>query len=222
MSFELKIASFSVVVAGAMNPSIHHPVWYRHVGLLSEEEEREAIEGRQALLVPLPAPMAQFETGLFQVSCQQNRWQILTANLAATDRIVSIAEKLFDEILPHTPVTQFGYNFDFVFDVAKGGVGRALGRLLCTIPFDLGIDDPASGEWKVAERRDTALMSLTVKSGTEDSSVAILTNYNYLPVSDKFELFKLADFVKSEYAKHREHSERRALSIAGKLASLLD
>ena len=210
MSFEPKVASFSVVVTGAMNPSIHHPVWYRHVGLLSEQEEREAIEGKQALLIPLPAPMAQFETGLFQVSCQQNRWQILTANHAATDRIVSIAETLFDEILPHTPVTQFGYNFDFVFDIAKGGVGRVLGRLLCAMPFDLGIEDPTSGEWKVAERRDRAIMSIALKPGTEDSSVAILTNYSYVPPSDKFALFKLADFLKSEYSRHQEHSEQLA------------
>ena len=219
MSFEPKVASFSVVVTGAMNPSIHHPVWYRHVGLLSEQEEREAIEGKQALLIPLPAPMAQFETGLFQVSCQQNRWQILTANHAATDRIVSIAETLFDEILPHTQVTQFGYNFDFVFDIAKGGVGRVLGRLLCAMPFDLGIEDPTSGEWKVAERRDRAIMSIALKPGTEDSSVAILTNYSYVPPSDKFALFKLADFFKSEYSRHQEHSEQLALSIAERLAS---
>ena len=145
MSFEPKVASFSVVVTGAMNPSIHHPVWYRHVGLLSEQEEREAIEGKQALLIPLPAPMAQFETGLFQVSCQQNRWQILTANHAATDRIVSIAETLFDEILPHTPVTQFGYNFDFVFDIAKGGVGRVLGRLLMRHALRPGYRGPNFG-----------------------------------------------------------------------------
>jgi hypothetical protein len=217
-----KSLSFSIVVVGSMNPAIHHPLWYRHVELLDEQEKNEAIDGQSALLLPSPTPMAQFNTLAFQINCQSNRWQILTTNAEYSNRILSLTETLFDKILPHTPVTQLGFNFDFVFDNEQLGTARALGRLVCRIPLALGVDDPISGEWRVAEQRDNATMTLVIKSGADGKSVIIATNYTFLHPAKEFEIFVLADNFKYNYGKHLVESERRACSIAEQLYAQRD
>ncbi len=164
VSYELKGASFSVVVVGAMNPSIHHPIWYRHVGLLDEQEEKVALE-KPAILLPVPMRMASFETESFQISCQHDRWQILTTNPACADRILSLTEKLFDVLLSHTPVTQFGYNFDFTFGLGRQAVARMLGHLLCGMSVDLGINEPISGDWRVTEARGNCAGEFEFEAG---------------------------------------------------------
>ena len=60
MSDGPKAETIAIVVLGSMNPSIHHAAWYRRVGLLNDQEEKEAIEGKGAVLLPFPGPLARF------------------------------------------------------------------------------------------------------------------------------------------------------------------
>src|SRR5690349_21052972 len=94
----------SFVLTGSMNPALHHPLWYRDRGLISEAEEKQALEKGSPMLLPSPQPYASFSAGFFQVKCDAERWEITTSRPDQFDTIRGIAQKLFDEVLPHTPV----------------------------------------------------------------------------------------------------------------------
>ncbi len=65
-------------------------------------------------------------------------------------------------------------------------------------------------------------MSLSLKPGMDDSSVQILNNFNYFQRPDKYEFFKLREHYQYDYPRDRADSERRARSIAEKLASIAE
>jgi hypothetical protein len=115
---------FSIVVLGAMNPRIHHPLWYRQHNLISEAESVSAME---ADIVVLPH-LAQFRTAGITVVCHLERWEIKTSDMAVRPRILQIANDIFDSILPETPVSLFAFNNDFLRKTELQDVKRALGR----------------------------------------------------------------------------------------------
>jgi hypothetical protein len=98
--------SYSVVVAGNMNPSIHHPSWYRSCDLLSEGDEAFSLKSRKVLLL---ADFSTFTTPSLHVECTLERWSA-TAK-PSTDRkvVLELAKGTFDH-LSETPVTAFGLN----------------------------------------------------------------------------------------------------------------
>src|SRR6202030_1678960 len=101
---------WSIVVIGLMNPAIHHPSWYQSMQLLDKQEVDYA--GSASALVPivLAPQIAQFAVQEFKIVCLSNRWEIQTQRPEAVDRILKVASRVF-EILDHTPVNAFGFNF---------------------------------------------------------------------------------------------------------------
>src|SRR5438045_1287998 len=95
-------SQYSVVLTGHMNAPIHHPYWYRHEGLITEAEEQEAVKSDKLILLP---QLSQFFAGSIEVLCQEGRWEIKTSDSSSADRIRQIAVRLFDGVLPHTPVS---------------------------------------------------------------------------------------------------------------------
>jgi hypothetical protein len=95
----------SIIVVGAMNPAIHHPLWYRHHDLLSEPEASTALVS----LITFPA-LARFTFGSCQVFCRQDQWEIRTTDSDLRPRILDIAARLFDNLLPQTPMASFAFN----------------------------------------------------------------------------------------------------------------
>ena len=98
-----------IQITGAMNAAIHHPAWYRLVGLISEHEYESAINGR-----PASGPISSsflFRAG--EIQCQPQAWTVSTAQLEDLSPIVTMAAKLFDNLLPHTPIQAYSIAFFF-------------------------------------------------------------------------------------------------------------
>jgi hypothetical protein len=130
--------TYSIVVAGNMNPTIHHPAWYKFIKALSDEEFASTGAGggvpepfvkpgepespiTPGVIVCTPA-FSQFTAGRIRVVCVEQTWTIATPDLKLWDRIRDIAVAVF-EALGHTPVAAYGLNFAFhrktkVVDVA--------------------------------------------------------------------------------------------------------
>ncbi|ADI15578.1 hypothetical protein [Truepera radiovictrix] len=103
-----------IAIDGTMNPTIHHPTWYQLIGLLSWEDTAFATAGRHLLVTP---SVSTFRVPAFALRCKRERWEIRTVSREARTRILNVALKTFDDLLPQTPVTGFHFTFRFSIEV---------------------------------------------------------------------------------------------------------
>ena len=96
----------SIVIVGAMNPSIHHPSWYKIFDLISPDELSFALEKEQCICT---SQVTRFRIPAFEIICQDERWEIKTFEKGARDRILDVACRVF-KLLDHTPVRACGHN----------------------------------------------------------------------------------------------------------------
>jgi hypothetical protein len=128
--------AFSIVVVGAMNPMIHHPAWYRSVGILEEDTARAVAPGGRTIVT---AEVAQFELPGITINCLPNRWQASTEEAAEKgDAVLELACKTFER-LQDTPVRAFGFNFSVHRATPHESVKARLASLVRGI--GLGVDD---------------------------------------------------------------------------------
>jgi hypothetical protein len=200
--------TYNVVVLGGMNPRIHHPAWYRTVGLLSEAETEAALKAPQTFAA---LPVAQVQTPEMVIFCQEERWEIRTSNENMCDRIINITIKLFDDILPHTPVSAAGYNF-FLWKETTRDANAYLATALTNAHLGLKGDDAISGEATV--RRSTADHSsqVTIKPSPENRS-RVLVHHNFEYRFLKEGPFKLAETFERRYGVDKKEAEEQTAMI---------
>ncbi len=129
-----------IQIAGSMNAAIHHPAWYRLVGLISEHEYESAINGR-----PASGPISSsflFRAG--EIQCQPQAWTVSTAQLEDLSPIVTMAAKLFDDLLPHTPIQAYSIGFFFHAGV-QTGIDPRRGLLTAISNANIGLAGPPDG-----------------------------------------------------------------------------
>src|SRR5437879_2622604 len=117
-----------------MNPRIHHPAWYRLVGIIDEPTEKAALTERQFACMQ---PFATFQTAIFTVLCQENFWSIQARDAVHLGLIADITAKVFDERLRETPVSAFGLNFDYHRQTKLADVGQRLGERVALLRMGL-------------------------------------------------------------------------------------
>lgn len=100
----------AIVLLGAMNPRIHHPSWYRTAELLDANAEKLALQNPDTVC---SQHIAHFRTAELQVSCLPDRWHVATDQVDLLDRLTEILIHTFDGKLHETPITAFGFNFEF-------------------------------------------------------------------------------------------------------------
>jgi hypothetical protein len=126
---------FSIVILGAMNPRIHHPLWYRHHGLITESEMMESLStNSQPVFLP---QIAQFKSAGMQFSCVTERWDVRVTDEGLRGRMAEIAATIFDKLLPETPVQVFGFNNEFHLTAGRREVKRKLVERVVKRGFDL-------------------------------------------------------------------------------------
>jgi len=126
----VKKTSFSIVIAGNMNPAIHHPAWYAAGDLPWFAEEARQSDSDDVLLVTVQA--SRFKTSNYVIQCTQGVWQITTTSSDATvqGRAVELAASTFAR-LHETPVTAFGLNAEYRGELSASATDltRAAGLL---------------------------------------------------------------------------------------------
>ncbi|MCO6458298.1 MAG: hypothetical protein J5I93_23575 [Pirellulaceae bacterium] len=127
----MKVHLFSIVVIGGMNPTIHHPSWYRLVELLSDDEVEAITTGAEPVVVT--PQFSRFAGPDFELICRQDRWEIQTKNELWQQRSCAIAGQVFDHLLKHTMVSALGLNFHFTGDV-EGALDALVGAA-SALPF---------------------------------------------------------------------------------------
>ena len=125
---------FSIVVAGHMNPAIHHPSWYRLAKLISREEQTSA-ESKGGIICT--NVLSRFTAGTLQITCEREKWNVQTADLFQLERLAEMSAQIFDEVLKHTPVSAYGVNFQYHRENKSPDVASRLGTILAQAPLGI-------------------------------------------------------------------------------------
>ena len=165
-------------IGGAMNPAIHHPGWYKLVGIITDEQMKAAMAGR-----PTSGPLSSsFAFEELQITCHPTGWAIASAKVDDLERPVKIAAELFDKHLPHTPINNYGFIFSFHAAVRlAGGVGVGLARLMKNA--NLGLDPPL-GSFTRFMHTSPQLTVLVEPSQRDPGRIYVYYQTNYVISSD--------------------------------------
>jgi hypothetical protein len=203
----------AIVVVGTMDPRIHHPSWYEIEKVLTAEEAKEALTSGELVCAPI---LARFRTARFTIVCQQDRWEIQTTAPEALERLLEIAVRLFDGVLPSTPVAAFGLNFVFHRETGVPDVGASLASAVASLPLGLTPAEKATAQLT----RTTTFPERTIQESISvppGAATMVLVAYNFhYPISEKGK-FDLGPRMRVRW--QEDHQE--ALSRAERLASAL-
>jgi hypothetical protein len=172
---------FSIVLLGTMNPRIHHPVWYKLVGIFTEEEIAEALQAASVICIP---PLAQFNVKDIVIKCQSDRWEIHTTERDELNQIREVTAKVFDELLKHTRLSKVGLNFDYKREAQASNVSRFLAGRLAEATRGMGLPSPITGDLVFrrligAGSADVHAASNAVRPTEDGSVLAFFNNYEY-------------------------------------------
>lgn len=110
MIYKPEVVSANIVALGAFNPAIYTPDWLLSNGLIGEGEA-ESIRQSQNIVISHQITVLEGLTFILQV--EEEKFQ-LTCKGVVTPALRDLAAGVF-ELLPHTPLTALGLNFDTLF-----------------------------------------------------------------------------------------------------------
>lgn len=209
---------FSIVILGAMNPRIHHPLWYRHHGLITEQEMLESLSPNSQLIC-LPQ-IAQFKAAGMQFSCATERWDVRVAEENLRDRMADITATIFDKLLPETPVQVFGFNNEFHLDPGCGEVKRAIMERVVKRGFELSFPglDGSMFAFTMSAADDATTTVRVEPSDHGPNEIFIAVNANR-PVKATTSHFALKPLFDQHYDKDFEAAKGYAQSILNALSN---
>jgi len=112
-----------VVLLGKFNPVIFQPWWLAYYDVIGEQEAKDAT-------IEINHPdISKFQTEYLFL--QADRERLVIQNVEGPLELVKdCVLKIFNDLLPHTPLTTLGINRDVHFDVGDFFVKDALGKKL--------------------------------------------------------------------------------------------
>ncbi len=191
-------ASFAVTLKGAFNPLLHHPSWYYTVGQLTKDEVAATVEAGGLQVTP---EQSRFHAPAFSLECTEARWRVKTRDPAARLRLLQVATKTFENLLPETHLSEVGFRFGFALPVPHRQVVDFLSRMMgnlapaeghgevtATLQNTVSHDDaPRLKRIKLASESGPGAARLTVSFGYPLTQAKIFT-LRQLSVAEDFEL----------------------------------
>ena len=139
-----QISHVGIVVLGAFNPAIFTPAWFVLHDLLPPEIESSAD------VQVVHQQVASFAADWLTLQATQDRFSVSTTR-APHVRLCDLVQRIFKELLPHTPLKAFGINRDVHFPVQSMAELDRIGRVLAPVQHwgvcgqNLGFDGPHGG-----------------------------------------------------------------------------
>lgn len=98
--------AYSVLVAGSMNPSKHHPQWYRSISAIDDEELGASLKSGTSGTTPIISRL-QFGSPSLTIFCQPNLWMIQSTDDGSWARMLKVASLVFAKANDQT-MTAYG------------------------------------------------------------------------------------------------------------------
>lgn len=214
-----KLSSSSIVLIGNFSPMMFQPYWFKHCGILSDDEF-SAIEKMGNIFVS--DQLTAFETENLAFNISSKRFTIISKKEPfelMLDTFDLLQEKL-DSVL----IEKFGINFSF--HVGLGTVerfktfGDAIAPKACWKTFFSGIEDLAgkeNGLTSLTMRRKTDYGSVNLKLETSiicENAVYFDFNFHFEGnPKDPFDILDVNERFAANYTDFKRHAEETAKDL---------
>ncbi len=201
---------YNIVVVGAMNPRIHHPSWYELVGLLTPKEAKEALTSSATFGLPGFTQLSATSLGL-TISCYEQRWIVQTEDREKIGLLQDFTFKVFDELLKHTPVSAYGFNFIYQRETRCATVGRFLANLISKTNLTLPADE---ADFTLRYSFSDHKGQLTIqKSPIGNASVSLSFNHEYFMNESKNTFFLMRETVPNQFEAALKNADEQTARI---------
>lgn len=208
---------YSIVVAGSMNPALHHPGWYKSQNFIDQQEQDSAVTAQPLVTTP---QFSNFVAPEFTIVCLPDRWEIQTAKSQAMDRILSVACAVF-EALKHTPVGAYGFNFITNREVGVPNAGQTLAEALARLPFGFPATEDTEGEISFTAKGEKQKITLVIsKSILGDSFASIRFNAHHEITAPKDTIFDLTPMLRRDFWPDFQRADAYFHSVASGFPNL--
>ena len=157
-------ASFAITLKGTFNPLLHHPSWYYTVGQLAKDEVAATVEAGQVQVTPA---RGRFHAPAFSLECTPERWRVKTRDPAARLRLLQVATKTFENLLPETRLAEV--RFGFALEVPHRQVVDFLSRTMWNLV-------PAESHSEVAA---TLQNTISQDAGAQAAPARLTVSFGY-------------------------------------------
>ncbi|RHX83850.1 hypothetical protein [Leptospira stimsonii] len=177
LSDSIVSSNSSVVVTGAMNPTIHHPFWYKFHDLISEDSYKKALN--PSMLVS-PA-ISQINFGEYHLACEQEKWSLIVDSIEKIKDVTTIASKVF-KLLGETPLSAYGLNFQVHLKTKYLNAGNEISKLIADLQKKFLLDDVADNAGvTLITRNERNIQNLAIQqSAFGKDCLYIGLNYHFI------------------------------------------
>lgn len=205
--------SFSITLKGAMNPAVHHPSWYYTIGQLSKEDAASVVGSGNLCVTP---DLSTFRAPLFDVASSKSKWRIKTRDKNARLRILQVALKTFDDVLPETRLRRFCFKFAFSVEAGHATTVVFLSNLMRDFVQVKGEGEIAATISSTTSTDPVRRREVRLHSSPGASRALLTFSFSY-PVPDE-RVFTLRHMSLAEdYALDYEEAVTQAEQLAYKL-----
>ena len=209
---------FSIVAIGPMNPRLHHPMWYKVIGGISEEEYAAALASPNLVVIP---PMSQFEVSGISIACQDDRWSVKTSQPALRRRIKDIAALVFKKLF-ETPIQLYGFNNNFELETRAPKVAKFMANTMLAMDVGLRIEGEAAGTITLTDQQKSRKVQIFLRpSGLSDEVLSFGYNTEYNPtveIPDKTAYWDLGEYLE----RHFEPDYETATAVANQVIASIN
>lgn len=116
----LFLQAISIVLRGSFNPTIFHPTWFVHEGLIRPDE------GKEAETEIVHQQVSSISAKWFRLQVTKDRFNASTTHEHQFDALRDLVVGTF-RILHHTPVTAMGINYEVHYKMPSEEAWHAIG-----------------------------------------------------------------------------------------------
>ena len=198
-----------------MNPTVHHPSWYYTIGQLSKEDAASIIENKNLYVSP---GSSRFRAPLFSIDCDKKQWQVKTQDKNARLRILHITVKSFDNLLPETQLTRFGFKFAFSIEANHETTVDFLSNLMRDLVQIEGKGEIATTILSITSKDPNRQRKIRLYSSPGDNRALFTSSFVY-PIPDERVLtlrqLSMSEDYELDYKEAVTGAEQIALKLMG-------
>ena len=188
----------SIVLVGAVNPAICHPIWFQNQGLIPEKMASDASQN-----AIVSREVAQWQSGWLSVQVLQNLFQARCDVPPSYEALRDFACGTF-EVLRHTPISKMGLNIHAHFKLPSEEIWHRCGhRLVPKAIWSKVLDTPGMNSVAIKESRADGHVLITAQPSVKFPRRGLFLNINdetILPASVEEPAAKAAEIVQKKWA----------------------
>lgn len=218
ITYEKKYYASAIVLIGDFSPSMFQPYWFKHFGIISDDEYQN-IDKSRLLVVE---PMTTFQTDNFIFNIQLKRF-IITAKNEPFELLLDLFGKL-KNYMEFTVIKNFGINFSYHIELRNLENMKKFGEVIAPKVYwnsffdsDETNNEDGLKAMEMTKKTDFGFANVRIETSAF-LKCAIFFNYNYhfsAKDRDSFEMVDVKDILDERFFNLAEYSNSISSQLIG-------